>query len=353
MNLDKTNEAFYRLGNFLRRMTGEDNCRKLTALEETFVPEFETLLSELPHHNPWFDAEHVRTAMQSIGLMLKDEAVEKWLAGYKLPIQSPPKNILVLMAGNLPAIGFHDLMCVLLSGHQLTAKLSSDDNRILPWMARFLQAINPALSERISFTDSICSGFDAVIATGSTFSSRYFTSYFGKYPHIIRKCMNGLAILDGSESREDLNGLAGDIFLYYGRGCRNVSMILLPEGYRFEALFDALSRYQHLIHHHKYFNNYEYQKAVMLVNGIPHLDTGHLLLTERNLMQSPLGVLHYLYYKSHQEIKDFIIQNISGIQCIAGNRQVWPHAVGFGRTQFPGPEIYADQADTLKFLISL
>jgi hypothetical protein len=353
MKINDTKKAFYRLGNFLRCMTGEDDCQELAAIEQTFIPDFKTLLNELAHSNPWFDPLHVKTAMRAIGLMLKEEAIEHWLAPYQLPGTSSPKNVLVLMAGNLPAVGFHDLMCVLLSGHRLTAKLSADDNKILPWMVKFLNAVNPGLNEMISFSDSICSGFDAVIATGSTFSSRYFQAYFGNYPHIIRKSMTGVAILDGQESEENLGGLADDIFLYYGRGCRNVSMILVPEGYQFEHLFKAFEKYHHFAYHNKYFNNYEYQKAVMLVNGTPHLDNGVILLTMSRVLHTPLGVLHYLNYKNTAEISDFIYRNAGEIQCIAGNNQAWQQSVEFGKTQFPGPAIYADQADTIKFLISL
>ena len=256
------------------------------------------------------------------------------------------------MAGNIPAVGFHDFLCVLISGHKLNARLSSSDLFLLPALADILTCYLPEWQNNISFTIGKLDHFDAIIATGSNNTSRYFEFYFGKYPHLIRKNRNSIAILDGFENQEVVNKLADDIMLYFGMGCRSVSKIYVPEGYDFSLLIRNLDRYGNYANHHKYRNNYDYCKSIFLVDQIPFIDAGCLLLKEDNAIASRISVLHFEYYKAMNDVLQAIGENLTSIQCVVSNNTLPIQTVLPGEAQNPALWVYADDVDTLDFLLS-
>jgi hypothetical protein len=257
------------------------------------------------------------------------------------------------MAGNVPLVGFHDLLCVLISGNKLLAKLSSDDNKMLPAIVDLLVQINPGFKDLVKVTDGKMEKFDAVIATGSNNTSRYFDYYFGKYPNIIRKNRNGVAVLTGTESQVELEGLADDIFLYYGLGCRNVSKLYLPKDYDLIKLMQVLEFRKSISENHKYFNNYEYNKAIYLVNGTNHFDAGNLILTENESIASPVSVVFYEFYEDLEKLKNSLSLISDKIQCIVSKETFGKNTVQFGKSQEPALWDYADGVDTMEFLLSL
>jgi len=258
-----------------------------------------------------------------------------------------------VMAGNIPLVGFHDFLCVLASGNKLIARLSSDDNKILPAIASVITSLDPGLIDHISFTEEILKDFDAVIATGSNNTARYFEYYFGKYPHIIRKNRNSLAVLNGNEDEDTLEKLADDIMLYFGLGCRNISKIYVPRGYNFDRLFDALLKYSFAADHNKFRNNYEYQKSIMIINSIPHADNGFLLLKESASVISPLAILHYEYYQDTVTLNDHLSFLQNDIQCIISDDDHIKGRIPIGAGQHPDLWDYADGVDTMRFLLKI
>jgi hypothetical protein len=259
------------------------------------------------------------------------------------------------MAGNIPLVGFHDFLCVLVSGNIFTGKLSTQDQHLLPALAGILISEAPSFAERVMFIDRL-ETMDAVIATGSGNTSRYFEYYFNKYPHIIRKNRNGTAFLSGNETEDELAALGADLFQYFGLGCRNVSKLYVPEGYDFGRFFTCIASYSGIINHHKYANNYDYRKAIMMVGRIPFLDNGFLLVKKDAALSSPVAVLHYEEYRDEGEAVQKINAEIENIQCIAAS--VFPGAcsfpiVPFGAAQRPSLTDYADGVDTMEFLINL
>lgn len=293
--------------------------------------------------------------LTSIGKSLSKSNIEEWVEPYKQELESniSGKQVGVVMAGNVPIVGFHDFLSVLMSGNKIIAKLSGDDNKLLPLISELLISIEPGFKEMISFTSDQLKDFEAIIATGSNNTSRYFEYYFGKYPNIIRKNRNGIAILTGDESESDLQKLSEDIFMYYGLGCRNVSHIMVPEGYDFTRLLDTFSLNGKINLNHKYFNNYEYNKAIYLINGKQHYDTGNLLLTEESSYSSPVSVIHTSYYSNIDLANRLLEVNGSKIQCIVSVSKEIRNAVHLGDSQNPQLWDYADEIDTMKFLISL
>ncbi len=309
--------------------------------------------------NPWFDRGNIFNSLTGISQMLEEEKFNKWLDNYNSKLQSGLKikcNIAVIMAGNIPLVNFHDFLCVLITGHNFIGKLSSNDQVLPIAISDLLISIEPSFENKIHFTSERLSGFDAVVATGSDNSSRYFEYYFGKYPHIIRKNRNSIAVLDGSEDKQSLEALAGDIFSYYGLGCRNVSTILVPENYSFDLFFEALKNWKSIIEFYKYKNNYDFYKSVFLVNKTPHLDNGFVLLKEDNNLSSPLSVIHYQQYSSKENIKEYIKTNKDLIQCIVASEfdlGIEGITTSFGKSQFPELWDYPDRIDTVHFLLNI
>jgi hypothetical protein len=332
MNLEQRIQAFHQLGQVLQNMSSE---------------KLEAWILAAKSENPWFTPESVKKAIHGISLFLNHSALSQWTAPYQFD-QANPKRISIVMAGNIPLVGFHDLLCVLISGHHAVIKLSSKDSVLIKNVLQELKNIAPDFADQYSMVDGPMKNFDAVIATGSDNSARYFHHYFGKYPNIIRKNRTSCAVLTGKESEADIRKLGEDIFSYFGLGCRNVSKLYIPKNFEIPLLLDQWKHYENVIHHHKYNNNYDYQKAIMLVNQIPHLDTGYLLLQESTRLVSPISVLYYQYYNSEDDLINNIIQDREKLQCIVGHEAYC--TVAFGQTQQPGLSDYADDIDTLAFL---
>jgi hypothetical protein len=347
MTLADRIRSFENLGEKLRRYqensTEADLASLVAASRKAFI------------HNPWFTPDFISLSLNNLGKLLTVENLNRWISEYrtKLERKEAPKKIGVVMAGNIPAVGFHDFLCVLISGNTLVAKLSSSDEHLLPAMANILAEQIPEWNDSISFTNGKLGEFDAIIATGSTNTSRYFEFYFGKYPHIIRKSRNSVAVLNGTETDNDLQNLADDIMLYFGMGCRSISKIYVPSGYDFSRLYKALDKYDSYIHHHKYCNNYEYSKSIFMVGQIPFADTGYLLLKEDKAISSRIAVLHYEFYDSLPYVVESILQAGDSVQCIISNKVLPINFLHPGEGQTPALWDYADQTDTLEFLLSL
>lgn len=339
--------AFVELGKYLT-----DFCEKCYANDDSIDLEFKEIVARAQQENRWFTQENILHALREWGHLLIKENLEDWLSGYDLGTVDYPKTIGIIMAGNIPLVGFHDFLCVIFSGHKVLAKLSSNDKRLLPHLVKFLVAQDSTLTERIAFVEGKMEGFDAVIATGSNNTGRYFEYYFGQKPHIIRKNRNSVAILTGKETQEELLALGEDIFRYYGLGCRNVSKIYIPEGYDFDPFFKAMFNYGDIIHQHKYANNYDYNKAVYLMSDFKILDNEFLVLKEEAALSSPISVLFYSYYSSEENLQKELDALNDQIQCVVSNQDKDGY-VGFGETQKPRLNDYADGVDTMEFLLQL
>lgn len=354
MHIKDLIKTFDLLGNFLRNYLGIEKATNIPGNKQI---EFSRLLdsaveqSEL--QNPWFTKENILLSLSSYAHLLNTINLEKWLTPYSLPVSpGQVKKVGVISAGNIPLVGFHDMLSVLISGHFYIGKLSEKDKELMKAIGKILSGIDNRFGERIEFAEKFLKGFDAIIATGSNNSGRYFEYYFGKYPHIIRKNRNSIAILNGNETQEEMQLLVDDIFKYFGLGCRNVSMIYLPEGYDIPRLIDLFHKFSGVINHHKYANNYEYNRAVFLINRIPHYDSGFVLLNENPRLSSPIAVLHYQFYKNFDKLMEQLQSIREQIQCIAASHEKI-QAVPFGKTQMPELWDYADGVDTISFLKDL
>jgi hypothetical protein len=304
------------------------------------------------HYNAWFTPENVRKAVTAIGQMLTSTDLETWLSKYSF--NSSNKKVGLILAGNIPMVGFHDVLCVLASGNHALIKVSSQDNHLIKYVLEMLVEIDNRFAGQYSFIERLVD-FDAVIATGSNNTSRYFDYYFGKVPNIIRKNRNSIAVLTGNETAEQLHNLGHDIFDYYGLGCRNVSKLLVPEDYNFNFFFESIQDYEGIIHHHKYNNNYDYNKSIYLVNRNDHLDNGFLLVKKDERLTSPLAVLFYTNYSDLQSAEQIIKAESEKIQCVvsAETLKVDNQLVNFGESQQPKLWDYADGIDTMEFLSNL
>lgn len=295
--------------------------------------------------NQWFSREQIDHAVQNmVSNFLQAPLLQQWLQHYSLSEQ--PKVVGITMAGNIPLVGFHDFLCAYLSGHQIRIKLSSKDQVLLPHLLQVLATQDNEVLTQIQFTDNLrqC---DAYIATGSNNTARYFEQYFGKYPHIIRKNRTSVAVLDGTETTEELAALAEDVFLYYGLGCRNVTQVCIPRNYDMAPLFAAFAPYKDYMQHHKYRNNYDYYLAIYLLNKVPYLSNDAVLLVENESPFSAVAVLHYRYYDDKANMLAELQQN-QDLQCIVGHEHI-----PFGAAQCPALSDFADGVDTMAFLCSL
>jgi hypothetical protein len=356
--LDKI-PVFEKLGIFLNQFSipernGQPQPDWLEELNRKFFQPVESEVKTSHIYNPWFTEDNTRFALGTIGKSLSKESLSSWLGRYKsAPGTGESKTIAVIMAGNIPLVGFHDLLCVLLSGHKLLAKLSSRDDRLLKLIAEIIYTLDPFFQGRIRFAEGRIIDFDAVIATGSNNTSRYFEYYFGKYPHIIRGNRVSAAILDGTETISDLQALSHDVFRYFGLGCRSVSKIFVPVNYDFKTLIEAFDRYRHIGDHNQWANNYNYQKAIHLIDQVPHLDTGFFLIRNTPSFHSPIGVLNYEITVSAGSALEITGKNGHLLQCVVGNPGISNSLVAFGKTQEPGLLDYSDNVDTMEFLTNI
>ncbi len=339
----KTFIAFVKLGDFFR-----DFCN-IKDSEAEWHTAFSEAITLAGHHNGWFTEENIRFAFAGWGELLTEQKLSDWLSGYNLE-QNQPKKVAIIMAGNIPLVGFHDFISVLITGNSVIGKLSSNDKVLLPLISKYLITIEPSLQERIVFTEEKLDSFDAVIATGSNNTARYFEHYFGKGPHIIRKNRNSIAILSGNETTKELTALGEDIFRYYGLGCRSVSKLLVPKGYDFDAFFKAIYEYNAIINRAKYANNYDYNKAVYLMSEFKLLENGFLILKEDESYSSPIASLFYEQYDSVVQLKEKLIEDADKIQCMVSHMDI-KNQIIFGETQSPQLKDYADGVDTVDFLL--
>tara|TARA_R110000787_G_scaffold284341_1_gene397934 strand:- start:16823 stop:17887 length:1065 start_codon:yes stop_codon:yes gene_type:complete len=352
MQLNKRIQAFVKLGDFMSQFSSENYIKKDNIpFNDSFFEEMTDAIQLSKSYNGWFTENNVQFAFKSWEDALNEENLLKWTAKYDLE-KSPNHNIAMVLAGNIPLVGFHDFLSVLISGNRVIAKLSSNDKLILPFLAKYLIAIEPEFENKIVFTEGRLENFDAVIATGSNNTARYFEYYFGKYPNIIRKNRNSVTVLSGNETSEELINLSTDIFRYFGLGCRNVSKLFIPKDYNFDAFFNAMFTWKEVINDNKYINNYDYNKAVYLMSNINLLDNEFLLLKEDPSFSSPISVTFYEYYDSLDSVKENLIAEKDNIQCIVSNLGI-KNEIKFGETQKPRLWDYADNIDTLDFLIKL
>jgi hypothetical protein len=318
-------------------------------------PALQDVVERTARSNPWFTPENQYAALQAIARQFLDPAnLEKWVAAYPvLGKGTPPVKVALVLAGNLPLVGFHDWLCVFMAGHNAQIKLSEKDPYLLPHLFGELGHLYPPAADMVEFVERLA-GFDAVIATGSNNSARYFEYYFGKYPHIIRKNRNAVAVLTGKESADELLLLGNDIFQYFGMGCRNISKIYVPRDYDFEPLLETLHEYREIILHHKYKHNYDYNYALFLINKIPFKMNGCLLLTESDAIPSRIAALNYGFYDSLEGLDQELQSRAEEIQCVcAGERIGQTTVIPFGQSQEPALWDYADGVDTLAFLEAL
>ncbi|MGB6151685.1 MAG: acyl-CoA reductase [Pricia sp.] len=335
--------AFVKLGEFLRTYhSAEVHTEKWSQkLQET--------ITLAKHKNGWFTEDNVLFALKSWGEVLKEDSLKCWLEGYDLT-KNNTKTVAVIMAGNIPLVGFHDLLSVLITGNKAFVKLSSSDNVLVYFIRDYLIQKEPILEDRIIFSDGKMEGFDAVIATGSNNTARYFEHYFSKVPNIIRKNRNSVAVLTGKEFPNQLKALGEDIFRYFGLGCRSVSKLFVPQGYDFDAFFTAIYEYHPLVQQNKYANNYDYNKAVYLMSEFKILDNGFLILKEDESYASPIASLFYENYTSLETLRDRLKNDRHNLQCVVGEG-ILDTETSFGETQNPSLSDYADGLDTVDFLL--
>lgn len=305
-------------------------------------------------NNAWFTLENQDRAIRSIAqTFLNREKLEKWASAYEIKDEPDMKSIGLVMAGNLPLVGFHDVVCTFVAGHKAKIKLSDKDKFLLPYLLKLLSEIHPDAKDYFEIVDTL-KDIDAVIATGSNNSARYFESYFGKYPNIIRKNRNAVAVLDGTETEDELHGLGKDVFRYFGLGCRNVSKLYLPLGYDFQRLMEKLHEFKDIVLHSKFKNNFDYNMALIMLNKVPFINNGCIILTEDAAIASRIAMLHYEFYRDKKVLAMELKNKEDEIQCVVSREELpgWD-CVPFGKTQEPGLEDYPDGIDVMEFLVKL
>lgn len=347
--------------------------------------------------NGWFIPEFTHLAIrQAATQYLQKDKLTTWAKKYNLPFGaanpgatnpgaiagaitdpdaktgSGDKTIGLIMAGNIPLVGFHDLLTIFISGHRQLIKTSTRDHTLIHHLVEWMTRKDPEVGAYIKFAERL-NGCDAYIATGSNNSGRYFDYYFGKYPHIIRRNRTSVALLTGNETQAELSALSDDVNQYFGLGCRSVTQIYVPENYDFLPLLDAFDNYSYLSNLQKYKNNYDYQLTLLLLNKRSYMTNGAgglngtILLTGNESPFSPISVVHYQFYIPGQ-IPAALTQNNESIQCLvaqtgppltpsksaaAGSTGLAITPIPFGKAQEPGLEDYADGVDTLQFLRDL
>jgi len=342
MNHQERISTFIELGKVLGRIS-----------EKPQESNWATALLQAEAENRWFTQENIALALRGIAFMLEADKLEKWLSNYPATPDNGEKRVALIMAGNIPLVGFHDLLCVLISGNMAVVKMSSQDEVLVKKLVETLAEISPELASRIVLSDGKIEGFTHVIATGSNNSARHFEYYFGKYPNIIRKNRSSIAIINGDETLDELRALGKDIFRYFGLGCRNVSKVYLSDKMNPATFLATLEDWKPIGNHNKYFNNYEYHKAIFLVEKMTHLDNGFLLLREEPNLGCPVGVLHFQPYATIDQMKAEVKIHEDEIQCIvASDKLGFENSVPFGKAQSPELWDYSDGVDTIEFLLS-
>lgn len=333
--------AFTALGQLFNDYSNKKNTTNV------WVEKLDNAIVSASSQNKWFTKENLDFCVKTWGNTLTESHISTWLNAYS--IQQTSQRLGLVLAGNIPLVGLHDVLSGLACGYSIEIKSSSNDNILLPFVLGFLTDAQPEWRDKISFTDGKLEKFDRVIATGSTNTARYFEYYFKDVPHIVRKTRNGVAVLDGTETPKDLTALCVDIMQYFGLGCRSVSHLMVPEGYDFNELFLALYDYKELIHHNAYANNYDYNKAVYLMQEEELLENGFIMLKKDNGLNSPIACIHYSTYKNIKEAEKSIELQQEKIQCVVSS--CLKNSLVFGQTQHPKLTDYADHVDTMAFLL--
>jgi hypothetical protein len=352
MTLETKKSVFVALGKFLSQFSENNSIKKPDVLHnDLFFDAFEQLIALSQSHNGWYTPEQVYFSIQSWATALTEDQLNEWLSNYEIN-EDTDKSVALILAGNIPLVGFHDFLSVLLTGHSVKIKTSSNDQHLLPFIAKYIIAIAPEFYDKITFIEGKLENFDAVIATGSNNTARYFEYYFKDKPSIIRKSRNSVVVLDGNETKEQLTALGEDIFRYFGLGCRNVSKLFVPKEYTFDAFFEAIFEYQDVIHYEKYANNYDYNKAVFLMSNFKLLDNGFLTLKEDNSHASPISSVFYERYDNIATLENRLENEKDNLQCIVSNKLI-ANSIDFGQTQHPKLWDYADNVDTISFLLTI
>lgn len=314
---------------------------------------FTQLLAKATAQNPWFTQDNSLQALKAIAAMLSKDNLTAWLQPYTIA-ERQAKTVALILAGNIPLVGFHDLLCVLITGHSVQIKLSSKDAVLMAYIIDSLIYIDPSYAQRITIETSIVKNFDAIIATGSNNSARYFEHYFSKYPHIIRKNRNSIAIVHTNDTPNTLQRIGNDVFSYFGLGCRSVSKLYIPRSIEPAEILHAFEDFSSVATHSKYMNNYDYNKSIYLLSNIHHYDNGFLLLKQDAALYSPLAVLNYEYYDTESALAAQLQSMVHEIQCVVSTKDMYiKKAVVPGAAQQPMLNDYADDIDTIKFLLEI
>jgi hypothetical protein len=340
-------KAFEKLGILFSNKFTENSSKE----SEYWTSELDKAIDLAYKYNTWFTEDSVKKALNEWSKQLNYNSLKNWTDQYKIEDKSE-KKIAIIMAGNLPLVGFHDLLCGLIMNFHCIVKLSSDDKILIPFIVEYLDSIVPGIKNQVKFTTNPIKDFNGVIATGSNNSFKYFEYYFGNYPNLLRKTRHSIAVLDGKETEMDLKKLGNDIFTYFGMGCRSVSKLLVPKGYDFDLLFNALFDFKEIINHNKYVNNYDYNKAVYLMSEQKFIENGFIILKEDEKLGSPIGCLFFEYYENPKDLNAYISDIKDSLQCVVSNLNIL-NSTSFGSSQSPKIDDYADNINTLDFLLKI
>ncbi|MDO5510096.1 MAG: acyl-CoA reductase [Weeksellaceae bacterium] len=332
-------QAFTQLGQYLQQQLENATSQPTSDLQ--------VILQQAQQKNPWFTTENTHFALQQWAQLLQQDKLQDFVSKYNYATE--PKKVGIIMAGNIPLVGWHDLLCVLLSGHIAYIKLSSSDNVIIPRLCEKLIQIEPQLEQRMQFVPQI-KDYDAVIGTGSSNTERTLREYFSHVPLLLRGSRTSVAIITDDTTDAELQQLGDDVMRYFGLGCRNITQLFLPENFHLDRLFAAFYPWKDIATHFKYTNNYDYNRAIGLMNHENLYDNGFLLLRESQALFSPVGVLNYAYYKDTEQIHQFLAEHANSVQCVVGDQQ---DQIAFGSTQTPDLQQFADGIDTMQFLENL
>lgn len=344
--------SFSELGGFLNQFSNKGVKKGENILNnELFFDGFKHQIKLAQENNSWFTRENILFSLENWADALQKENLEKWIAQETI-VESEAKKVAIIMAGNIPLVGFHDFLTVLLSGHSVLVKQSSNDRHLLPFLAKYLEYADEWFKGKITFTEERLEGYDAVIATGSNNTARYFEYYFKDKPHIIRKNRNSVAVIQGNESVEDFENLGEDVFRYFGLGCRSVSKLFVPRNFDFDTFFKGMYKQRDIINNAKYANNYDYNKAVYLMSEFDILENGFLMIKEDASYSSPIASLFYEFYDDLVDLKIKLHQEAENIQCVVA-RDFLEDEVKFGQTQQPRLWDYADGINTFSFLATI
>lgn len=349
ISIQKRINAFAKLGDFLSQFS-VNNINKIDNIEhnEIFFEGFLHQIKIAQENNSWFTKDNILFTLYSWSKSLNKNNLTNFTESVNLT-ENSTKKAAIIMAGNIPLVGFHDFISVLISGHSVVVKQSSNDKHLLPFLAKYLEYVEEGFKGKITFTEEKLTDFDAVIATGSDNTARYFEFYFKNKPNIIRKSRNSVAVLTGNETEEDFIKLSDDVFQYFGLGCRSVSKLYVPKGYNFDPFFTGMYAKKDMINNAKYANNYDYNKAVYLMSLFDLLENGFLMIKEDESYSSPIATIFYEYYENEVDLKIKLQQDKEKIQCIVAKNFI-ENEVAFGQTQHPTLTDYADGVNTLEFL---